>query len=319
MKHLYWVFPDRGSTLQTAQEYRYFWDEYRLAAADVDLQLEVVSPEAISICYDGSMRTKVFVNGKAAYPHNSIFVTELYTFPYHKQDILVQMTTFTALALLGFYLPISPDLSLIMNDKFATYFFFKDKGLHILPSVRITTGRDLDYHDLGALVAGMDFPLIVKPANWGSGLGITVAHCMSELQNVLSLASGAEATMLIQPLLGPGQVVDHRIYFVDSIPHTHVTRKPQAGEVIANAARGGQATIVSDMPRELMQTALIVGEMINLPYFCIDFLFDGQTFWLSEVELDGAITSMYLNKSDVVRLLHDRFHAYNQAHQLRFS
>ncbi len=319
MKNLYWVFPDRGSTRQTTEEYRHFWNEYRLAAADVDLQLEVISPEMISIRYDGSMRTEVFVDGKAVYPHKAIFVTELYTFPYHKQDILVQMTTFASLALLGFYLPISPDLSLIMNDKFATYLFFKKEGLRILPSIRITTGRDLYYHDMEALLAGMDFPLIVKPANWGSGIGITVVHHMSEMQNILSLASGAEATMLIQPLLGPGQVVDHRIYFVDGIPHTHVTRKPQEGEIIANAARGGQVNIVSGMPQLLVQAALKVGEMINLPYFCIDFLFDGQTFWLSEVELDGAITSLYLNKTDVVKLLHDRFHAYNKAHQTRFS
>jgi glutathione synthase/RimK-type ligase-like ATP-grasp enzyme len=316
MKHLYWIFPDRGSTKQTAQEYQYFWDEYRVAAADAGLQLQVVSPEALSIYYDGSVKAKVFVNNDEVHATDTIFVTELYTFPYHQQDTLVQMTTFTTLALLGFYLPISPDLSVIMNDKLATYLFFKGKALPILPSARITTGRDLDNHDLTILLKEIGLPLVIKPANWGSGMGINLAHDMGEVRNILSLASGSEATMLIQPFLGSGQVVDYRVYFVDGVPHTYVTRKPQAGEIIANAARGGKADIIENIPQELVQTARKAGEMIRLPYFCVDFLFDGQTFWLSEVELDGAIASQYLDKNKVIRLLHDRFDAYNRSHQI---
>jgi hypothetical protein len=58
-------------------------------------------------------------------------------------------------------------------------------------------------------------------------------------------------------------------------------------------------------------------EKLPIPFFCIDFLHDGERFWLSELELDGVILPDGAAgddrsiQRDVARA---RFAAYRDAH-----
>lgn len=96
-----------------------------------------------------------------------------------------------------------------------------------------------------AWLQGFDFPLIVKPAGWGGGLGVNLARNWSDLKGLLGLASGAEAAMVVQPALDASKLVDYRVYYVDGEPHTVLARQPREGEVIANLSRGGKADLVA--------------------------------------------------------------------------
>lgn len=55
------------------------------------------------------------------------------------------------------------------------------------------------------------------------------------------------------------------------------------------------------------ELAVKAARMINLPYCCVDFLFDGSQYWLSEVELDGGIP--YVHREGSRALLKARFEA----------
>jgi len=59
-------------------------------------------------------------------------------------------------------------------------------------------------------------------------------------------------------------------------------------------------------------------EKLPIPYFCADFLHDGDQFWLSEIEPDGAIICPDGSDPEVVRaqrqLIKDRFLAYRKVH-----
>lgn len=312
MKKIFWVFPDRGSAAQKAAEHDNFWREYDEAVARAGMRLGVVSAEAIDMVYAQGDPPTTFVRGERVDPSDTIFVTELYTFPHQKQDALMQITTYGALEASGFYLPVPPTLSAVMNDKFATYLYFKEADLNVLPSVRLTAGRDVEERDLEVLLGSFGFPLVVKPSSWGSGQGVAVARSWSELRSILGLASGCEATMILQPWIGSDRLVDYRVYFVGGRPHTVLGRIPQKGEVVANLSRGGRADIV-EMPPNLMAQASRAAALIDLPYFCVDFLFDGETYWLSEVELDGAVG--YIEKDRLQKILVDRFEAYDSAHE----
>jgi glutathione synthase/RimK-type ligase-like ATP-grasp enzyme len=315
MKNLFWIFPDRSSLKQQPLEYEHYWKEYIEAAKRVNFRVRVISAEAIDIVYlsDGTVQT--FVDSQPVCPTDTIFVTELYTFPHQQRDILSQITTFKALQLQGFYLPIDPELSIVMNDKLATHLFFhrlREQGVSILPSIRLIAGRDLDYHNLEQLLAQFPFPLLVKPASWAGGIGVTLARNLVELRSILGLASGFDCAMIIQPWISSPELVDYRVFFVKGKPHTILARRARQGNIVANLNRGGKAELV-EMPEGLLSPALLAGQLIHLPFFCLDFLFDGQSYWLSEVELDGGILDV--DRERMQRLFMDRFNAYNDTHE----
>jgi ribosomal protein S6-L-glutamate ligase RimK-like protein len=311
-KAICWIFPDRSSQQQRLVEHAHYWAEYASAAGEAGLELGVVSPEAIEATVAGDSNASVRVNGVPASPDSTIFVTELYAFPHQVVDALAQMTTFKVLELAGFYLPIPPDLSLVMNDKAATVLYFRSSPVPPLPCVRIVSGRDYDDHDLGSLLDGLELPLAVKPASWGAGVGFAVARDANDLRALLGLASGSDCALVLQPLLG-GEVADYRVYFVRGEVHTVLVRRPQPGELLANLNRGAQAEFV-ELPDELEAAAEHARETLGLPYFCVDYLFDGERFWLSEVELDGG--TPWVDRERTHRILHDRFVAYDEAHDL---
>ena len=293
-------------------EQAHYWDQYAAAAAKAGLELRVVSPEAVDVTIAGDGTASVRVDGSLTSPASTIFVTELYVFPHQVVDTLAQMTTFKALELAGFYLPIPPDLSLVMNDKAATVLYLRLSPVPALPCVRIVSGRDYDGHDLDSLLDGLAFPLAVKPASWGAGVGFAVARDLNDLRALLGLASGSDCAVVLQPL-ATGEVADYRVYFVGGEPHTVLVRRPQPGELLANLNRGARAEFV-ELPDELEPAAEHAVQTIGLPYFCVDYLFDGERFWLSEVELDGG--TPWVDRERSRRILHDRFAAYDEAHDL---
>jgi glutathione synthase/RimK-type ligase-like ATP-grasp enzyme len=309
-KSVYWIFPDRSSEQQRVVEQAHYWDEYVRGAAAAGLELGVVSPEAVDVVVDGDGTASVRVRGAPAPRTSTIFVTELYTFPHQTVDALVQMTTFKTVEAAGFYLPIPPDLSLLTNDKVATVLALGDAPVPALPCVRIVSGRDYDGHDVASLLDGLAFPLAVKPASWGAGVGFAVARDLNDVRAILGLASGADCAVVLQPLLG-GEVADYRVYFIGGDVHTVLVRRPRPGDLLSNLNRGGRAAFV-ELPAELEPAAEYALRWFELPYFCVDFLFDGERFWLSEVELDGG--TPWVDRERSHRILRDRFVAYDEAH-----
>lgn len=306
-----WIFPDRGSARQRDYERRSFWDEYAAAAAHAGMRVTVAPPEAVEMTGTATGVT-VRVDGDVVTPEDTIFVTELYSFPHQERDLLALVTTFKALEAAGFYLPVPPDLSCVMNDKLAALLFLRGCPVPPIPTARVVPGRDLDERDLDRLVDGFSFPVVVKPSNWGSGLGVTLARDRADLRALLGLASGAECPMVVQPFLGHA-IEDYRIFFVRGKPHTVAPRSPRPGDFVANVARGG-ASRITDLPVELEAACDFVARAIALPYFCVDFIYDGRSYWLSEVELDGAV-AVYLDRERLPTVLYDRFLAYADAHR----
>jgi glutathione synthase/RimK-type ligase-like ATP-grasp enzyme len=280
-----WIFPDRSSARQRQWEDERYWNDYRAAAASRGLDVAVHDPGSVVVDAISGVRAEVFVDGEPVSPVDTIFVTELYTFPHQIPDTFKQISVFTVLQQLGFYLPVPPRLSLIANDKMATALYLADCPIPPVPTFRFGTGRD-DSITGAASLAELPYPVVVKSAGWGGGLGVFVAENERQVRTVASLASGSDCDLVCQPYLGEG-TTDYRLYFVDGRVHTTLRRVPRSGEVVANVARGGRPEYL-DLPVELAEAADYLARKFPIPYFCADFLFDGLDFHLSEVELDGA-------------------------------
>jgi glutathione synthase/RimK-type ligase-like ATP-grasp enzyme len=310
MLRLCWIFPDRDTASQRGANEELFWANYAAAAESQGMRMTWHAPEEVIISAVSPGRPSVLLNGEPVGPEDTIFVTELYSFPHQATDIFNQVTLFTALEQAGFYLPIPPGLSYIANDKLATMLYLRDSPITPVPTVRIPTGRDSAHLDLSAALAGIKFPMIVKPAGWGSGQGVCVTRNESDLKALIGLASGSDCTLVCQPYLGPG-TIDYRVYFVAGEPYRVMLRRPARDSVVANLVQGGSAEIVN-IPRTLSESAGYFTSKLPIPYFAIDFLFDGTDYWLSEIEPDAA--HGYLPREITQPLLEARFSAYRNGH-----
>ena len=316
LRRMVWVFPDRESTRAVPKWQKAFWRAYQEEAERLGLTWTSHAPDDVAVDCLEPGKPRVYVAGEPVTPEDTLFVTSLYSLPYQSMDVFNQYAIYAVLENSGFYLPNPPSLSPVVNDKLATILYLKDSPVPAIPTVRVGTGRDLGLRLYEPVLRDMTFPAIVKPVGWCAGWGICMAHNLEDLRGLLSLAQGGETTVAIQPYLGPG-TIDFRVFLVDCVPHTVARRTPPTGAYVANFGRGGGVEYVP-VPPELTDALEYVAERIPIPFLCVDFLFDGERYWLSEIEPDGAIVCPDPNDQAFVRrqrsLIEARFRAYRRGH-----
>ncbi len=316
LRRMVWVFPDRESSRAIPKWQKAFWFAYEEVARELGLTWTSHPPEDVAVDRMDCDDVRVYVAGERVTPEDTLFVTSLYSLPYQAMDVFNQYALYAVLEQTGFYLPAPPFLSSIVNDKLATILYFKDSPIPAVPTIRIGTGRDLGHRLYEPVLEKLTFPAIVKPTGWCAGWGICMAHNLEDLRGLLSLAQGGETALAIQPYLGRN-TIDFRVFMVDGRPHTVARRTPPTGAYVANFGRGGGLEYVP-LPTELADAMDYFAEKIPIPFVCVDFLFDGQRYWFSEIEPDGAIVCPDHDSPAVVRrqrsIIEARFRAYRRGH-----
>ena len=87
---------------------------------------------------------RVYLAGELVTPADTLFVTSVYSYPYQMMDVFNQHAIHAVLEQCGFYLPIPPSISALVNDKLATNLTLTDSPVDPIPTIRIGTGRDLE-------------------------------------------------------------------------------------------------------------------------------------------------------------------------------
>lgn len=317
LRRMCWLFPDRESTRTGARWDGAFWQTYAEVAKEADLSWERVTPESVTVDALDPGRPRVHVDGTLVTPADTLFITSLYSLPYQSADVFNQLALYAVLEQAGFYLPHPPALATICNDKMATMLFLRDAPVPPIPTVRIGSGRDLVFDEYEASIERLTYPAVAKPAGWCASRGINLARDPHDVRGLLSLAQGGDTPLVFQPYLG-ARTRDHRVYIVDGKPLAVLVRVPGDGALYAQFSTGGTLHYTELAP-ELEETVAWIAEKIPVPYLCVDFLHDGERFWLSEIELDGTIQCPDPHSPEVVRtqreLIRARFLAYRRAHE----
>lgn len=287
LRNMVWVFPDRESTYATAMWTPFFWDMYESEAAKLGISWKRCSPDMITVDGIDIDKPRVFVGRDQVTPEDTLFITALYSLPYQSMDIFNQYAVYAVLEQLGFYLPFPPSLSPIANDKLATALRFADSPVPVIPTIRFGCGPDVSRHLYEAALDGLTYPAIVKPAGWCGGGGVCLVRSSEDMRGLASLAQGGNTTLVAQPYLGES-TVDYRIYVIDGLPYAALLRTPETGSVVANASRGARLSF-PPVPPELAEATAYFAEKLQIPFFCADFLYDGERYWFSELEPDGVI------------------------------
>jgi len=316
LQRMCWIFPDRESTRTGAKWNAAFWQTYQEVAKELGLSWDRTAPEAVTVDALDPLRPKVYVDGVRVTPQDTLFVTSPYTLPYQAVDAFNQFTLYAVLEHAGFYLPHPANMAVIGNDKLATILFLKDSPIPPIPTVRIGSGRDLLYDEYLGTIEDLPYPAIAKPAGWCASRGINLARDTHDVRGLLSLAQGGDTTLVFQPFLGH-RTVDYRVFLIDGKPLATVVRAPGEGALYPQFSTGARLHF-TEMPAELAATVDFVAAKLPIPYVCVDFLHDGERFWLSEIELDGGILCPDPTSPEAVRAQRDliaaRFLAYRNAH-----
>jgi hypothetical protein len=316
LERMCWIFPDRESTRTAAKWNAAFWHTYQEVAKELGLSWDRTAPEAVTVDALDPRNPRVYVDGVRVTPADTLFVTSPYTLPYQAVDAFNQFTLYSVLEHAGFYLPHPSWLAALGNDKLATLLFLKDSPIPPVPTVRVGAGRDLLWDEFLGAVENLPYPAVAKPAGWCASRGINLARDSHDVRGLLSLAQGGDTTLVFQPYLGHG-TMDYRIHMVGGKPHTTLVRVPGDGAIYPQYSTGARL-YYTDLPPELADAAGYFAEKLPIPYFCVDFLHDGERFWLSEVEPDGAIMCPDPADPEVVQanraIVRDRFLAYRDAH-----
>lgn len=308
------MYPDRVTGRQRAWEFDLIWDYYTEVGKELGLEVSFITPENVAVEALSLDKPQCYVDGQPVSPQDTLFITELYSMPWMMQDVFNQVALYGVLEQAGFYLPLPPRIAYMTNDKMATLLYLSDSPIPPIPTTRICPGREVESRTHEKVWAGLTFPVIVKPTSWGGGWGITRADDLEDLRAIASLAAGSETSLVCQPYLGDG-TADFRIFVVDGKAHTAMRRVPKEGHYVANGGRGGKRAYVP-MPQELADVIPYFAEKFPIPYFTVDFLFDGTSYWLSEVEPDGCIARTSAEADTITHtLLSDRFRAYQAAHE----
>ena len=316
LRRMLWIFPDRESSRMSARWGAAFWDAYEEVAKDLDLSWERTPPEAITVEALDPRHPVFRVNGERITPADTLMITAPYTLPYQSADVFPQFTLYAVLEQAGFYLPHPPSFAAVGNDKMATLLFLKDCPVPPIPTIRIGTGRDLVHDEFLPAIRDLTYPAVVKPTGWATSRGINIARDAADVRGLLSLAQGGDTTLVLQPDLGR-RTVDHRVYVIDGEARHTLVRAPGEGELYPQFSTGARLSF-TDTPAELLPAIDYLAGRLPIPYFCADFLHDGERFWLSEIEPDGVIMCPDPGDAAVVRkqreLITARFTAYRRAH-----
>ncbi len=307
MPQLYWFWPERTRP-QSVREDEDAWDNYRQAAEAAGLRLELIAVDDVDILADPA-GPRAYVKGEPADPRKVIFHNKLYTWPMFQADVWRSLAVFQGLAGAGYHLLVRPELNLISNDKAATLLHLRDVDTGWLPTVSLPT-REFKQLRVRLGEAGIGYPVVVKPASWGSGKGVIRADDEPELLMALRLASAGELTMVVQPFLAPaGELADIRVYCVDREPAGALRRTVGSGGTVANVTSGGKAELVA-VPPELRERATAIAAWLDTPWLAVDFLFDGRTYYLSEVEIDAYVGPVTARLPGMADIMAARFRAY---------
>ena len=315
VRRLSWIFPDRETQWLRNFQNEAVWDLYAEVAADLGLEFSLVKPEDLSFDATNPRSPKAYVRGMRVTPEDTIFVTSLYSMPHQVQDVCNQVYLFTILEQLNFYLPIPPSLSYIGEEKLASVLYLADCPVPPLPTVRVGSGREAMTGHYDVAFESMKYPMIVKPAYWAMGLGVSVVHNVHDLRGVIGLAGGSDTSLVVQPYFEG--VRERRVYVVDGKVHTMKQGRKDGYCVMVTKSVGGmhEREYAEFLP-ELDRAVQYVASRLPTPYFSVDFLFAGDELWLSEIELDGAVgLSEDEEQNRVARsLITARFEAYLRGH-----
>ncbi|MDD6395286.1 MAG: D-alanine--D-alanine ligase [Firmicutes bacterium] len=208
--------------------------------------------------------------------------------------------------------------SAICMDKYVAKVLLRECGIPVLDGLRFTQS---DYSDLGSIVSRVEekfgYPVIVKPVNLGSSVGISKAENTAELEAALSDAYTYADKVLVEPAVVNLKEINCSVIGDSEYAEASECEEPVASDKILsysdkyldNSKQGGgskgmaslkrkiPADIPADVKEKIQKCAVDAFKYLDCNGVVrIDFLMDSKTneFWLNEINAIPGSLSFYL-------------------------
>ena len=204
-------------------------------------------------------------------------------------------------------------------DKFAMKALFRERGLPVLPCLRFT-GRELGDAPGAAdkVISELGLPVVVKPVNLGSSVGIRLAHSREELLDALDYASSFASAVLAEKAVQNLREINCSVLGdFDGVSASECEEPVACDDILSyedkyvsggKGAKGGSKGMQSlkrllpaPISQELKKTVQHYACEAFLALDCsgvarIDFLMDGKTgeVWVNEINTIPGSLSFYL-------------------------
>ena len=208
--------------------------------------------------------------------------------------------------------------SAVCMDKYAMKVMLRDAGFPVLPGIRFTSQ---DYRSEQSVVKSIEesfkYPVIVKPVNLGSSVGISKADNTRELEDALELAFGFAERVLVEPAVTPlreincsvlgdyteaeaseleeplsaDKILSYKDKYMDS------GKKTGGSKGMSSLKRKIPADIPADTAESIKKTAVDAFKYLDCNGVVrIDFLMNADTgeFWINEFNTIPGSLAFYL-------------------------
>ena len=198
--------------------------------------------------------------------------------------------------------------SAVCMDKFTMKIMLKEAGFPVLDGIRFTLQ---DYKNEEKVISAVEdkfgYPIIVKPVNLGSSVGISKAENTAELEDALELAfqfsdkiliepavvgdyTDAEASELEEPI-SADKILSYKDKYMDG------GKKTGGSKGMSSLKRKIPADIPDETAEEIKNIAVDAFKYLDCNGVVrIDFLMDAQTgaFWINEFNTIPGSLAFYL-------------------------
>ena len=165
---------------------------------------------------------------------------------------------------------------LLADDKQAMYEFFVESGF-CCPKTLCGTKNSFEF---AYLVKELGIPFIAKPRFGSLGRSIVAVESPQSLQKL------PDGDWIFQAFIDTACGTDHprdvRVFAVGGRVVAVVERTGTKGGIVSNVHQGGECS-KKEVPECVIETALSAIKKAGLWYGTADFLFDGKTYYLCEI------------------------------------
>lgn len=175
---------------------------------------------------------------------------------------------------------------MVCKDKFIGIEIARSLGLNVPPTALIDShcGITGDAATMAAAVGG--YPLFIRPNNLTGGMGAQSLADHDELQRFLQVPPFPGKSYLLQPELTIA--VDYRVYLEDDRIVGCRARRPMHGKLTTTVDGGGSVAV----PEAIQQPSQLLARHLQTRYLCVDWLWNGETYWFCEFETGGGFKDL---------------------------
>ncbi|QCI25431.1 D-alanine--D-alanine ligase [Buchnera aphidicola (Sitobion avenae)] len=192
--------------------------------------------------------------------------------------------------------------SSISIDKFRTKLLWKSRGLLTAPDIYISKKKNIAsiYPLIVKKTLKLGFPVLIKPNNQGSSIGITLVSCLDQLKNAIKIAFSYDNNILIEKFI-KGKEYTISILGEKVLPSIHISTKNNFYDYDAKyMSSSTQYSCPSGLnilqETELQKIAILAWNTLGCSG-CgrIDVILDNENkFWLLEVNTIPGMTNRSL-------------------------